>query len=92
VDKTAYVYRDADMDISSLENAVNISAYSITDYIETKDPVPLLYQSGYLTIKSYKEIFDTYILSFPNEEVKYSFLKEFSEEKRGHSRWVVEKL
>jgi hypothetical protein len=32
--------------------------------------LPLLYQSGYLTIKSYKSITDTYILGIPNNEVR----------------------
>ncbi|MCL2042063.1 MAG: AAA family ATPase [Bacteroidales bacterium] len=38
--------------------------------------IPLLYQNGYLTIKSCKEDEDTFVLGFPNEEVKYGFLKE----------------
>lgn len=33
------------------------------------DALPLLYQSGYLTIKDYDETFDTYILGIPNKEV-----------------------
>ena len=37
---------------------------------------PLLYQSGYLTIKSYIPKYDALVLGFPNEEVKYGFLKE----------------
>ncbi|MFA6937495.1 MAG: AAA family ATPase, partial [Treponema sp.] len=35
---------------------------------------PLLYQSGYLTIKDYDKRFRSYTLKFPNEEVKYGFL------------------
>jgi hypothetical protein len=38
--------------------------------------VPLLYQSGYLTIKAYDTVLDEYTLGFPNEEVKYGFLNE----------------
>ena len=38
--------------------------------------LPLLYQSGYLTIKEYDNELDEYILGFPNEEVKYVFLNE----------------
>jgi len=34
------------------------------------DALPLLYQSGYLTIKSYDQDFGTYMLGIPNEEVK----------------------
>ncbi|MDR2438364.1 MAG: PD-(D/E)XK nuclease domain-containing protein, partial [Planctomycetaceae bacterium] len=37
---------------------------------------PILYQSGYLTIKDYDTEFDEFILGFPNEEVKYGFLQE----------------
>ena len=38
------------------------------------DPVPLLYQTGYLTISDYDPSENACILSFPNEEVKYGFL------------------
>jgi hypothetical protein len=38
--------------------------------------VPLLYQTGYLSIKSYDNKYDELILGFPNEEVKYGFLNE----------------
>jgi len=33
------------------------------------DPVPLLFQSGYLTIKSYDPILKRYSLSMPNKEI-----------------------
>jgi hypothetical protein len=36
--------------------------------------VPILYQSGYLTIKNYNRLLDEYILGYPNEEVKYGFM------------------
>lgn len=36
-------------------------------------PVPILYQSGYLTIKGYDAEFQSYRLSFPNEEVAEGF-------------------
>ena len=39
------------------------------------NPIPVIYQSGYLTIKGYKEEFDKYILGFPNEEVKKGFVR-----------------
>lgn len=38
------------------------------------NPVPLLYQSGYLTIKGYDADFQMYRLGFPNMEVKHGFL------------------
>ncbi len=39
---------------------------------EAGDPVPMLYQSGYVTIKDYDGY--SYTLGFPNEEVRYGFL------------------
>jgi hypothetical protein len=42
------------------------------DSIDT-NPIPLVYQSGYLTIKGYDSRFMTYRLGFPNEEVERGF-------------------
>ena len=39
--------------------------------------LPLLYQSGYLTIKGYDMLSNTYILDFPNAEVKVGFMDNF---------------
>ena len=39
------------------------------------NPLPLLYQSGYLTIKDYDPEFKTYRLGFPNREVREGFIK-----------------
>jgi hypothetical protein len=56
---------------------VTVSARSINDYrADGGDPVPILYQSGYLTITGYDEELDEYALNFPNEEVRYGFLEE----------------
>ena len=38
-------------------------------------PIPLFYQSGYLTIKGYDEEFGNYLLGFPNKEVSEGFTK-----------------
>ena len=37
------------------------------------DPLPVLYQSGYLTIRDYRADWDVYTLGFPNEEVRRGF-------------------
>ncbi|MBR4898691.1 MAG: ATP-binding protein [Prevotella sp.] len=37
------------------------------------DPLPVLYQSGYLTIKEYDREFEDYTLGFPNQEVRRGF-------------------
>ena len=42
---------------------------------ESHDPIPVIYQSGYLTIKGYKSEFGKYILGFPNDEVAEGFVK-----------------
>ncbi len=39
----------------------------------SKNPIPLIYQSGYLTIKGYDERFGFYTLGFPNKEVEEGF-------------------
>ena len=43
--------------------------------IMDENPLPLLFQSGYLTIKDYDKRFGTYILGFPNREVEEGFTK-----------------
>lgn len=42
---------------------------------DNPDVVPLLYQSGYLTLKDYDAKKSAYTLGFPNNEVKIGFLK-----------------
>ncbi len=39
------------------------------------DPIPVIYQSGYLTIKGYDKEFEMYSLGFPNREVEEGFVK-----------------
>lgn len=41
----------------------------------SEHPIPVIYQSGYLTIKDYDPCFKTYTLGFPNEEVEEGFMK-----------------
>ena len=41
---------------------------------DNPDPIPLLYQTGYLTIIGYEQLSREYVLGFPNEEVKFGFL------------------
>ncbi|MDD7632815.1 MAG: ATP-binding protein [Parabacteroides sp.] len=45
------------------------------DYKATvEQPLPMIYQSGYLTIKDYNRNLNTFLLDFPNNEVKKGFL------------------
>ena len=41
---------------------------------DTEDPLAMIYQSGYLTIKGYDETRDQYQLDFPNNEVRKGFV------------------
>ena len=40
-----------------------------------ESPIPVIYQSGYLTIKGYDERFGMYRLGFPNREVEEGFIR-----------------
>lgn len=40
--------------------------------------LPLLYQSGYLTIKHYDPMFGVYTLAYPNEEVEMGMMRSFA--------------
>lgn len=56
-------------------DGVEADESSLMDYrAENANPLPLLYQSGYLTIRDYDEEFGLYTLGFPNNEVQYGFL------------------
>ena len=51
--------------------------YFYSDFIDYKataeKPLPMIYQSGYLTIKDYNWEDETFLLDFPNDEVKAGF-------------------
>ena len=52
--------------------------YSLEEFVNYKAdveyPLPMFYQSGYLTIKDYEKDFGLFLLDFPNNEVKSGFL------------------
>jgi hypothetical protein len=67
----------SDFDIPTLENDIKIREKAIMDYrTDSGNFIPLLYQSGYLTIKDYDDKLKIYTLGFPNEEVRYGFYDE----------------
>ena len=58
-----------------LADGVTADESTLADYrVDDPDPIPLFYQSGYLTISGYDPEFRLYELSLPNDEVKYGFL------------------
>ena len=65
----------SDYDLRELIDGVEVKASGFSEYrVDSHNPVPLLYQSGYLTIKDYDSRFRNYTLCFPNEEVEYGFM------------------
>ncbi len=52
--------------------------YDATQFVDYKanseQPLPMIYQSGYLTIKDFDMKWNTYLLDFPNEEVRTGFI------------------
>ena len=63
------------------DHTIYASASLIKDYsADNYDPIPLLYQAGYLTIADYDPEDCEYTLSFPNNEVKYGFLQSLMPE------------
>lgn len=83
-----------DYDLRELEG-VELSADQFADYRTDADyPIPVIYQSGYLTIKGYNSRFKSYILGFPNDEVKYGFLNfvspYYTGKADGKSRFNIE--
>lgn len=52
------------------------SAAVLNSIDSTSDnPIPVIYQSGYLTIEGYDNEFGIYSLGFPNREVEEGFIK-----------------
>ncbi len=68
--------KQSDYDLRLLMNGVEVDDASFSEYrAEVKNPLPMIYQSGYLTIKDYDKEVNLYTLGFPNNEVRYGFLK-----------------
>ena len=70
-----------EFDFKRLTKGVSTSIGEITDYRpENTNIIPLLYQSGYLTIKAYNARRGSFTLAYPNEEVKYGMLNSLASE------------
>ena len=54
-------------------NKVTANVLSAID-ASLSDPIPVIFQSGYLTISGYNERYKLYSLDFPNEEVREGFM------------------
>ena len=68
---------------------------SFIDYKADKEaPLPMIYQSGYLTIKDWNMSTNSYLLDFPNDEVRHGFLtliaSNYLKPKKPADAWVVQ--
>ena len=67
--------KQSDYDLRLLIDGVEVQASAFSEYrAEIRNPLPMIYQSGYLTIKGYDKEVSLYTLGFPNDEVRYGFL------------------
>ena len=62
-------------DVTELDNMFAFSSSFDRPTEEMSDALPLLYQSGYLTIKSYDPLTKGYYLSIPNQEVRAGLME-----------------
>ena len=68
--------KQSDYDLRLLIDGLEVGSSGFAEYrAEAKNPLPMIYQSGYLTIKNFDKSLNLYTLGFPNDEVKYGFLK-----------------
>ena len=75
--------------------------YDPSEFVDYKadveKPLPMIYQSGYLTIKDYKPSRGTFLLDFPNKEVKKGFVSlvaagYWKPEKESVEGWIQDLL
>ena len=69
------------VEVSRLEGIrLPVTAFDLP-FDSYEEPIPILYQSGYLTIRDYIRNRNSYVLDFPNQEVR-----------RGFAEWLAEAL
>ena len=61
------------VDINVIENDYYDSTMFDLPFESFDDPIPILYQSGYLTIKEYDREFNQFRLGIPNKEVRQGY-------------------
>jgi hypothetical protein len=67
--------KESDYDLRLLIEGTEAPPSAFAEYrAEVSNPLPMIYQSGYLTITGYDKKYNVYSLGFPNAEVRYGFL------------------
>lgn len=69
------ILRESDFDVRTLDGMEVMDEEFDAPTERIVSPVPVLYQSGYLTIKNYDPVFCIYTLAYPNSEVRYGFTR-----------------
>ncbi len=69
------ILKRADFDVRSLEGVEATDEQFDAPTEQITSPIPVLYQSGYLTIKGYDPAFQIYRLAYPNGEVRKGFIE-----------------
>ena len=61
---------------------------------DVEKPLPMIYQSGYLTIKDYNLTYNRFLLDFPNNEVKNGFItliaSDYLKPHEDMGSWVID--
>lgn len=69
------VMKQTSFDVTALSDNIVVPTATLNGMQDIMNkPVPLFFQTGYLTIKDYDSEYNEYRLGFPNEEVKNGFL------------------
>ena len=69
------ILQECDFDIRELDGTTATAEQFDAPSDRITDPLPVLYQSGYLTIKGYDPDFQIYTLTYPNKEVRKGFIE-----------------
>ena len=69
------VMKKTSFDVTTLSDNIVVPSAALNGMQDiVNKPVPLFFQTGYLTIKDYDKEYNEYRLGFPNDEVKNGFL------------------
>ena len=84
----------SDVQINELAGKYYDASQFVSYRADVEQPLPMIYQSGYLTIKDYDREFGVYLLDFPNEEVRTGFIDvlaaHYFHESTQPKSWVLE--
>ena len=92
----ANMIRRMEIDLRDLEHTEEEIDNLMDASFDLSNTVPIMYQSGYLTIKDYDSRFQTVILDYPNREVERGFLnglmKIFTASPGGRSEFELKRF